>query len=75
MEFAVLTRPNGADVGGQAGVEDDVVFAGMALHWKAADYLEAVAMVQLSRDGAEYAVQLGQWERLLVDVAQRLAES
>jgi len=41
----VLAAADGSDVRGNAGVDDDVFFAGVEVDWDASDDLEAVAVV------------------------------
>lgn len=68
----VLAGADWGDVGGDAGIYDDVLFAGVEMDRYTLDYLEAMAVVDLVRDLPQLSMKIRQRERLLRDVAQGL---
>lgn len=70
---AVLAAADRGHVGGEADVDDDVLLARVAVDGDAPDDLEAVAAVELARDGAEGGVQGAEGECLPADLPQVLA--
>lgn len=71
----VLSASHGSNVGGQAGVNDDIVFSAVFGDWKASDHSEAVAIVKFMRDLAQLGMEYGQRESVLAYEAERLAQS
>jgi hypothetical protein len=71
----VLARAERRDVRGQTGVDDDVLLARVLVHGDAADDLEAVAVVDVARDGAQGGVEVGEGEGLLGDLAEGLVQT
>lgn len=70
---AVLAATDRGHVRGEADVDDDILLARVAVDGDAPDDLEAVAAVELARDGAEGGVQGAEGECLPADLPQGLA--
>lgn len=67
--LVVLSAVDGGDVRGEAGIDDNVLFARVGGDGEAADDFEAVAVMELVGYLAEGVVQVGEGEGFLGDVA------
>lgn len=59
-EVMVLATSHGRDVGGDAGIDEDVLLAHVRVEGKAAEDLEAMGVVDMARNVTQRLMQVGQ---------------
>jgi len=70
----VLPASDGGDVGGDACIDDDVVFSGAGGDWETAKDFKAEGVVDFFRNGAQSMMKVGQREGLLINETERFVE-
>lgn len=70
LPLVVLSAPSRSNVGGHAGVDDDVLFSSVVVYGDAANYLETVSVMEFLGDAAKSIMQFLKRKGLLADLSK-----